>query len=304
MRPYDLPLDQLELYQTSRHGILLAGGDKQVAVCSDCHGAHDILPASDPVSRIAVSNIPRTCGRCHGDTTLVRQRHIQNAYAQYMTSVHAHQLFDLGNLRAPTCVSCHGVHGATPPEVDEISKVCGRCHTAERRYFLAGPHAQKMAAQDVPACIACHGNHAIEASRVDRLGSGCANCHEAGSRLGKMGPAMLADYQGAMTEIEKAEKQIARADEVPIQTEDYHARVEEARTYLREAMTAAHAVQPELVAGFTLRARSVGTEIQSELQHKFFNLKTSKLFLIVFWFYVLVTVGILLRTRNRPPRRE
>ena len=302
MRPYDLPVDQFELYQQSRHGQLLAKGDQQVAVCSDCHNAHDILAVADPSSTVFPTNIPRTCGKCHGDTTLVRQRKMKNAYADYLTSVHAHQLFDLGNMRAPTCVSCHGVHGATPPDVNDVTKVCGRCHTTERRYFIAGPHAVKMAANNVPACVACHGNHAVQASVPSRLASNCSTCHEKGDKLDQVGGRMLADYTSAQTEIDKAEKVIAEADAVPMPTEDYHARVEEARTYLREAMTAAHTVQPEVVAGFTLRARSVGTEIQDELHKKFANDQVSKLALVVFWFYVIVTVGILRRYRNRKPK--
>jgi predicted CXXCH cytochrome family protein len=245
------------------------------------------------------TSIPHTCGRCHGDTTLVRQRRIHNAYAEYLTSEHARQLFDFGNLRAPTCVSCHGVHGAAPPEVSDVTKVCGRCHTAERRYFVAGPHAVRMAANDVPACISCHGNHAVAASRLERLGTGCQNCHEKGDANASLGERMLADYRSAAAEIDGAEKVIAQAEAVPLQTEDYRARIEEARTYLREAMTAAHTVQPEVVAGFTLRARSVGTEIQSELRHKFTNMRTGRVLLIVLWFYVLVTVAILRRDRNR-----
>jgi predicted CXXCH cytochrome family protein len=302
MRPYDLPVDQYELYQQSRHGQLLAKGDQQVAVCSDCHNAHDILAVADPSSTVFPTNIPRTCGKCHGDTMLVRQRKMKNAYADYLTSVHAHQLFDLGNMRAPTCVSCHGVHGATPPDVADVTKVCGRCHTTERRYFIAGPHAVKMAENDLPACVSCHGNHAVQASVVSRLGSNCVNCHEKGDKLEAMGGQMLADYKSAQAEIDKAERVIAEADAVPMPTEDYHARVEEARTYLREAMTAAHTVQPETVAGFTLRARSVGAEIQDELHKKFANARMSKLALVVFWFYVIVTVGILRRYRNRKPR--
>jgi hypothetical protein len=304
MRPYDIPVDQYDLYQKSRHGQLLAKGDRQVAVCSDCHGAHDILPVADPASRVYATNIPRTCGTCHGDTTLVRQRKMHNAYNEYLTSVHAHQLFDLGNLRAPTCVSCHGVHGAAPPDMADVTKACGRCHTTERRYFIAGPHAARMAADDVPACIACHGNHAVVASAVERLGTSCVKCHEKGGTLERIGPKMLADYKDALTEIEKAEKTIAEADAIPLQTEDYHARVEEARTYLREAMTAAHTVQPETVAGFTLRAKSVGMEIRTELEEKFKNMQIGKLMLIVFWFYVLVTVGILRHYRNRKPREQ
>ena len=299
MRPYDLPVDQYSLYQASRHGQLLAKGDRQVAVCSDCHGAHDILSVNDPASRVYPTNVPRTCGRCHGDTTLVRQRKLHNTYLEYMSSVHAHQLFDLGNAHAPTCVSCHGVHGATPPDVGDVTKVCGRCHTAERRYFLAGPHAQDMAEQDIPACVSCHGSHATDASVVDRLGSNCTKCHEKDDPKAKLGAAMLADYRGALDEIGRAQKLIAQADAVPMPTEDYHARVEEAQTYLREAMIAAHTVQADQVSAFTLRAKSVGVEIQDELKHKFANNQVNKILLIVFWFYVLATVGILRRYRDR-----
>ncbi len=302
MRAYELPVDQYELYQTSRHGQLLAKGDRQVAVCSDCHGAHDIMPVADPTSSVYATNIPHTCGRCHGDTTLVRQRKMKNAYADYLTSVHAHQLFDMGNLRAPTCVSCHGVHGAAPPEVGDVTKVCGRCHTAERRYFVAGPHAAKMAENDIPACVSCHGNHAVAASVPDRLAANCTKCHEKGDKDDVLGPQMLAEYKSALAEIDKAEKVLADADAVPMETEDYHASLEEARMYLREAMTAAHTVQPEVVAGFTMRSRGIGTTIQREIKHKFMNMWTGKLALVAFWFYVIMTIGILRRIRNRQPR--
>lgn len=304
MRAYNLPVDQFALYQTSAHGLRLKTGDTRVAVCSDCHGAHDILPPSDPASRVYVTNIPRTCGQCHGDSTLVRQRHIPDVYREYLSSTHARELLERGNLRAPTCVSCHGVHGATPPRTGDVNKVCGQCHTSDRRYFLAGSHRDAMAAQNISECASCHGDHAVAAVDPARLGQVCAQCHDAAGHEAKLGAQLLADYRNAQEEVRKADELIARADQVPIQTDDYKARLEEARTYLREALTATHSVQPELVSGFTLRARSVGSEIQSEIIDKLGNIRTAKLLLILFWFYVLVTAGILRRIRNRrPPAR-
>ncbi|HUK64938.1 MAG TPA: cytochrome c3 family protein, partial [Dongiaceae bacterium] len=157
MRAYNLPVDQLALYQTSGHGMRLRNGDTRVAVCSDCHGAHDILPPSDPASRVYVTNIPRTCGQCHGDSTLVRERRIPDVYRLYLSSIHARELLERGNLRAPTCVSCHGVHGAAPPRTGDVNKVCGQCHSSDRRYFLAGPHRDAMAADNITECVSCHG---------------------------------------------------------------------------------------------------------------------------------------------------
>ncbi len=34
-------------------------------MCTNCHGAHDMRPKSDPESRVARANIPDTCGSCH-----------------------------------------------------------------------------------------------------------------------------------------------------------------------------------------------------------------------------------------------
>jgi predicted CXXCH cytochrome family protein len=300
MRAYDLPVDQYALYQTSAHGLRLKAGDTRVAVCSDCHGAHDILPPTDPASRVYVTNIPRTCGGCHADSTRVGKANA--VYNAYLTSVHARELLDKGNLRAPTCVSCHGVHGAAPPAVGDVNKVCGRCHTAEQRYFLAGPHPAGMAENKLPQCSSCHGDHAIAPASPDRLGKLCGDCHAEGGKEVALGGRMLEDYRGAADEIRGAEAVIARAEAVPIQTDDYHARLEEARTLLREALTSAHSVNPEVISGFTLRARSLGREIRNELQSKLGQIRTNKLLLILFWFYVLVTVGILRRLRDRQPR--
>lgn len=40
-----------------------------VAVCSDCHGAHRVLPASDPESSVYVTNLITTCRTCHPSAT-------------------------------------------------------------------------------------------------------------------------------------------------------------------------------------------------------------------------------------------
>ena len=40
-----------------------------VAVCSDCHGVHDIKPADDPNSTVVKQNLVETCRKCHEDAT-------------------------------------------------------------------------------------------------------------------------------------------------------------------------------------------------------------------------------------------
>ena len=301
MRPYNLPVDQYALYQTSGHGKRLARGDRQVAVCSDCHGAHEILSPRDPASTVYLLNIPRTCGRCHGDRAMMAPRGRDDVLQQYQASVHARALFEQGNLRAPTCVSCHGVHGANPPNFGDIDKVCGQCHTAERRYLASGGHASARGGGR-PGCSSCHEAHQIQAARPDRLASSCAMCHEGDPRRLELGRGLWSDYRAAAAEVDQAAALVARADAIPIQTEDYHARIEEARTYLREALPAAHSVQRDVEAGFTTRARAVGQEVQKEIQGKLANLRQHRYVLVAFWFYVLLTLFVLKRFRDQAAR--
>lgn len=308
MRPYGLPVDQYALYQISGHGRRLARGDDQVAVCSDCHGAHEVLATRDPASPAYALNVPRTCGRCHGSTALMKSRGRADVLRAYQASVHASALNGKGNLRAPTCVSCHGAHGAAPPALGSTDKVCGQCHTVERRYYAAGAHAGTASPGGQtggkrPECVTCHEAHAVQTARPERLGASCLTCHAGDPRRLDLGRRLWTDYRTAADEVDKAATLVAKADAIPIPTEDYHARIEEARTYLREALSAAHSVQPEIVAGFTTRARAVGEEVQREIRGKLGNLRQHKYVLIAFWFYVLLTLFVLKRFRDQAARR-
>jgi hypothetical protein len=294
MRAYNLPVDQYALYQTSGHGKALASGNTRAAVCSDCHGAHDILPSREPASRTFRLNVARNCGQCHGDQDLVPTGGSGgNPYEDYSSSVHANALQSRSNLNAPTCISCHGVHGAAPPEVGDVDKICGQCHTVERRYFLSGPHDVGLDLSGRAQCASCHGNHAITPAQPERLGTMCAECHGDDSRQAALGQRMWTEYEMARADLEKAGELIEEAEAVPLHTEDYHSRLEEANTYLKEALPAAHSVDEAIVTAQTSRARSVGQEIQKDIQAKLGNLGAYKLVLIVFWFYLILTILVL-----------
>ena len=56
-------------YQDTFHGQVTALGFVVTARCWSCHGAHEILPASDPQSSIAQANLQKTCGQCHGNVS-------------------------------------------------------------------------------------------------------------------------------------------------------------------------------------------------------------------------------------------
>jgi cytochrome b subunit of formate dehydrogenase len=62
---YGLPIGRLKSFIDSFHGLKSKAGDITVANCASCHGAHHILPRSDPESSINPANIRQTCGKCH-----------------------------------------------------------------------------------------------------------------------------------------------------------------------------------------------------------------------------------------------
>jgi hypothetical protein len=67
MRKYGVPEDRIQTFIESMHGIAAGFGSKATANCTDCHGVHDIRPASDPLSRVSPDHLAKTCGQanCH-----------------------------------------------------------------------------------------------------------------------------------------------------------------------------------------------------------------------------------------------
>ncbi len=61
--------EYLSTYRDTFHGQVTALGYAQAATCASCHGAHQILPASDPASRVSVANRIATCQTCHPRAT-------------------------------------------------------------------------------------------------------------------------------------------------------------------------------------------------------------------------------------------
>ena len=61
--------DRLNHYRDTYHGKAMALGKPNaaptVAACFDCHGHHDVLPQSDPKSRLSKEKIVATCNKCH-----------------------------------------------------------------------------------------------------------------------------------------------------------------------------------------------------------------------------------------------
>lgn len=162
---------QPEAYEKSVHGQRLLNQDSDVSGCTDCHGVHDILKSSDPLSRTHPVNLPATCGRCHSDPGLAKRHMISvmDPSESYLKSVHAAEIAK-GDLEAASCNDCHGSHDILPSFEPEspvyrrnIAETCGRCHKNEVEEYKKSIHGRALAAgiKDAPTCYDCHGEHDI-----------------------------------------------------------------------------------------------------------------------------------------------
>jgi len=62
-------VNRIETYRDTFHGQVTSLGFVRVATCAACHGAHRILPASDPRSMTSKAQILSTCRQCHPNAT-------------------------------------------------------------------------------------------------------------------------------------------------------------------------------------------------------------------------------------------
>ncbi len=200
------------LYEKSIHGRLTLQGSADAAVCSDCHGSHDIRTALDPQSSIFKGNIPQTCRKCHAEV-----------YTQYSISVHA-QALKMGAVDAPVCTDCHGEHDILRPENPEAPtsgfnvavEVCSPCHESERLARKYGINPARVTSYKnsyhglalrggkvrVANCGSCHGVHDILPSSDPRssihpqnLQKTCGQCHPNPGENFARGPIHLVEEE-------------------------------------------------------------------------------------------------------------
>jgi len=269
MRQYNpsLRTDQLSQYRTSVHGKNLAKGDTHVAVCTDCHGIHDIRPASDPRSNVHPLNVANTCKRCHADADYMKDYKIpHDQFAGYTASVHYKALTEGGDLSAPTCTTCHGNHGAAPPGLTTVENVCATCHVFQAQLFQQSPHEKAFAAMGTGGCITCHSNHRITHPTDTMIGvtaaAVCTNCHAAGD-------AGLKTAQDISLDLAKLDKAIGdsrdildRASHSGMEVSDPQLELAQAGDALTKARVSVHSASSEVVSQNTAAGMKIAAKTQ------------------------------------------
>src|SRR3989304_56349 len=115
--------------------------DRNGVRCEACHGGDPVLAdkaaahkgvsrTGDPRGSVYFSNLPQTCGKCHGEelVNFSRSRH----YAELKTSG-----------RGPSCVTCHGSMGTFILTSGQIREFCTVCHNNKRGILPNAPQKVK-----------------------------------------------------------------------------------------------------------------------------------------------------------------
>ncbi|HLK33524.1 MAG TPA: cytochrome c3 family protein [Terriglobales bacterium] len=279
MRQYNpsLRTDQFSQYQTSVHGKRLAAGDSKVAVCTDCHGVHDLRPASDTRSKVHPLNIATTCSHCHGDAKYMAEYKIPtNQYAAYKTSVHHQAMTERGDLSAPTCTTCHGNHGATPPGVESVATVCSTCHVFQAQLFEGSPHKAAFASAGLPGCMTCHSNHGIAPPSDAMLGTSaqsvCTNCHTQGDAGYRAAADMRQQIAGLEASLANSTRILNRAESSGMEVSQAKLELDQARDALTKARVTVHTfagarVKADVDSGLKITAKTYG-EGQAALRER------------------------------------
>jgi hypothetical protein len=267
-----LRTDQLAQYRTSVHGIKFAHGDAKVAVCTDCHGAHNILPGADPRSPVHPLNVAATCARCHSDAALMKSYHLAATQVEdYNDSVHHQAMVVRGDLSAPTCSTCHGSHGAVPPGADSIANVCSTCHVLQAQFLNESPHKSAFA----ESCTTCHSAHKIRHPDDHfvglGVGSACADCHTTEDEGGKNATAIHDHLARFEQSVKDAVSLLATAERAGMDVGEAGFEINQAKQALTKARVRVHTaraaqVDAELETGFKAenKARSAGESALKE----------------------------------------
>jgi hypothetical protein len=299
MRPFDLPTDQLDQYWQSQHGQALLQGDTNVATCFDCHDGHRVLKVSDPASQVYPTNVPAMCARCHADTTLMAPYNIPtNQYELYKESVHGIALLQKQDLRAPTCSTCHGTHGAAPPGFQQVANVCGQCHSVTEDYYLQGVHRSGMTSEEAPRCVTCHGRYDVMPATLDLLvgteDRHCGSCHAPGSTIAATVDTMYQTIKQADDAYTQAQETIDLATGERLIMAQQEEVLQKANTPLVELRALQHTGDLAQIQAKAEESMALSQQAQTSAQAAIKDVDTRRVGMIAALGFILLTIVALI----------
>ena len=334
MKPSGLPTDQYAKYWSSVHGQqLITGNDARVAVCTDCHGVHDVKKVSDPTAKTFALNVPELCSSCHSDAKRMEPYGIPtDQYEVYSKSVHGHALLDNNDVRAPSCASCHGSHDAQPPTSTTVVEVCGKCHTATQDLYMESRHSELQAV--APKCWTCHGTHDVSkpSSELffhptppdytcvtchdlqnhtlrleldqfeDPANRRCDTCHHPDSQIYSQIEGISVSVVSAEEAFVDAEDEIQKAAGLGMITSDAEVALAGAKTSLIQAQAAVHTTKLTSIAQLSADAVAKSNEAKALATAKIDETNFRRAAMVIVLALILLGVAYLWLTKRRLDR--
>lgn len=177
--------------------------------CESCHGGDpsiddvEAMATDDYTGVPAVKEIPELCGSCHSDPDKMRKYNLRvDEYELFRRSGHGRALYERGDTKVATCVSCHGSHDIfsksdtrSPVHYSNLPQTCGKCHsdaeymkgyglpTDQVEEYGKSYHAQIMRGEIpgknpalAPTCASCHSHSPLLPGATD-VPEICGRCH-------------------------------------------------------------------------------------------------------------------------------
>jgi hypothetical protein len=125
----------LKDYLEGVHGQDFAKGVRDVPVCIDCHGEHQIMSPQDTRSKVYATQLALTCAKCHDNAELIQKYSLpEERLRTFQGSFHG-LASAYGETKVANCASCHGFHNIrpssdpnSPVHPAHLPHTCGQCH--------------------------------------------------------------------------------------------------------------------------------------------------------------------------------
>ncbi len=192
--------------------------------CESCHGGdprvsdEEAMATEDYIGVPDTKQIPELCASCHSDPDKMRKYNLRvDEYDLFKRSGHGRALYERGDTKVATCVSCHGTHNilakndiGSTVHYSNIAETCGTCHsdpaymadyglpTDQVEEYAKSYHAQILRGEIAgknsalaPTCASCHTHSPLLPSAGD-VPELCGRCHSVTAKYFKDSPHYVA----------------------------------------------------------------------------------------------------------------
>ncbi|NOY82012.1 MAG: hypothetical protein GXP31_13530 [Kiritimatiellaeota bacterium] len=183
----------------------LAAAAQTNSDCMDCHDDRTLTAMIGGRKVSAYINIKAyrssvhgdlECVTCHSDLEGTDFPHKEDLQPVKCAQCHEDEAKDLQNgphgkwkkvpgQPAASCIVCHGTHDVLGPNnakstVSPVSvgKLCGRCHSKEKKVYGHSIHSASTGAKPNAACTDCHRGHGMVQPKIEKIElQTCGECH-------------------------------------------------------------------------------------------------------------------------------